>query len=86
MVLDMDAEARDEIVDDLMNTADDVINGMKLFGLLMTGQGKGECDRDADDIVELGYTLHGLGHMALQLIRAVEEINGNYLVTEVPHA
>ena len=30
MVLDMDGEARDEIVDDLMNTADDVINGMKL--------------------------------------------------------
>ena len=48
----------------------------------MTGQGQGECDLNANDIVELGYMLHGLGHMALQLIRAVEEINGNYLVTE----
>ena len=74
-VLNVDADAKDDVIDRLTNTSTAVAQTIKLFGLLMASQdeAKGYLDRDAS--VELGFTLHGLAHMNEQLAIVIQEIH-----------
>lgn len=69
---------RDEKEDELErlgNAAFSVHRTIKLIGKLMASQDDAAFPLDADDISELGFALHGLAHIAQELVQASEQLS-----------
>lgn len=73
-VLDVDAQGKESILEELSNASVAIAQAIQLFGLLMSGQDKTCGWLTHERILDLGFTLHGLGHMSEQIASVAEQI------------
>lgn len=72
--LDVDAAEKESTLEDIGNAAFAVLGTIKLIGKLMAGQDSAGVPLDEEDVSELGFSLHGLAHIAQELLQAAERI------------
>jgi hypothetical protein len=72
--LAIDEHGKGEALEEMSNSHYAVTRAIKLIGMLMAGQSREFGYIGDDEIAELGFALHGLAHMAEQLVDAVEQI------------
>jgi hypothetical protein len=85
-ILDIEANAKSKILERLANGSLAVATTVKLFGLLMAGQDKQAGHLDHEAMVELGFTLQGLGDIGERLARTSDWIKGCVASDRAPEA